>query len=195
MATTDLRLLRRDLAERSKWNLGYFVAGLIFWCFVLVVNLRFPLETARVYWLVGSFFIFPLAVVSSFALKADPFGKANSLGELVGYTHMSVIALTFPLVIAAFLYFPQGLLLVMAIAYCVDFYVMSWAFGTQLFGVHAASRTVLVTIVWFALPSLRLVAIPAIVALAYFLTVMLVPRLRRRWLSTQLLVSSDNRAA
>jgi hypothetical protein len=50
--------------------------------------------------------------------------------------------------------------LVMAIAYCVDFYVMTWAFGTPLFGVHAAVRTLVVTLIWFAWPQWRMVAMP-----------------------------------
>ena len=95
---------------------------------------------------------------------------------------MSAIALSLPLVMASFLYFPEAMLLVMAIAYCIDFYVMSWTFGTRIFGVHAAVRVLLVSIVWFALPSLRVIAIPAIVAAAYLVTVLLIPTVRGKWL-------------
>ena len=95
---------------------------------------------------------------------------------------MSVITLTFPVVIAAFVYMPEAMPLVMAIAYCVDFYVMTWAFGTPLFGVHAAVRTLVVTLIWFAWPQGRMVAIPVFVALVYLSTVALIPPLRRRWM-------------
>ena len=190
MTSAELQSLRIDLAQRGKWNLGYFVSGFIFWSFVLVVNFILPLETARIYWLVGSFFIFPMAVAASRVIQADPFCKGNELGELVGYTHMSVITMTFPLVIAAFVYFSNALLLVMAIAYCVDFYVMSWAFGSPLCGIHAAIRTIAVTVIWFALPNVRLTAIPAVVALAYLLTVVIAPSLRRQWLSKRAIVAA-----
>ena len=120
-----LSSLRVDAAKRGKWNVGYFAAGFVFWVYAAFIGITFDLHVARVYWLVGTFFIFPMAVAFSHLIGADPFTKENALGQLVGYTHMSVIALTFPLVIAAFFYKPEMLLLVMSIAYCIDFYVMT----------------------------------------------------------------------
>jgi hypothetical protein len=111
VTATDLRLLRMDLARRSRWNIGYFASGLVFWLYVAVTGSTLPLSVARVYWLVGTFLIFPLAVAISRLCRADPFCKGNDLGELVGYTHMSVNAMSFPIVVAAFVYLPQALLL------------------------------------------------------------------------------------
>ena len=182
MLETDLQALQLDLAKRSRWNIGYFCAGLIFWLYATVVGAYIPLELARIYWLVGSFFIFPIAVLMSRIIGADPFTKGNSLADLVGYTHMSVITMTFPIVIAAFLYFPYALVFVMAIAYCLDFYVMTWAFGSRIFGIHAALRMITVSIIWFGLPDWRTTVLPASVAFAYLVTVILLPVLRRRWL-------------
>ena len=180
-----MQRLRTELAQTSQWNIGYFISGFIFWSYVTVIGLLFPLTVARIWWLVGTFLIFPVAVSASRLLGADPFSKGNTLGELVGYTHMSVIGLTFPLVLAAFFFFPEALLLVMAIAYCVDFYVMTWAFGSRVFGLHAAFRTVVVTVIWFAFPEWRVFLIPVVVALAYLVTILAVPSLRRRWLKLQ----------
>jgi hypothetical protein len=187
---TDLRLLRIDLARRSRWNIGYFCSGLVFWLYVAAIGSTLPLDVARVYWLVGTFLIFPLAVVISLLWRADPFCKGNDLGELVAYTHMSVIAMSFPIVIAAFIYLPQALLLVMAISYCLDFYVMTWAFGSRLFGVHAALRTLAVTVIWFALPQWRASVLPWVVAVAYLVTVVLIPPLLRQWLKEQAAIQS-----
>jgi hypothetical protein len=183
MIDNNLQSLRVDLAERSFWNLGYFVAGLIFWLYVIAINIYFPLKAAKTYWLVGTFFIFPIAVLVSRLLGADPFSKGNHLGELVGYTHMSLITLTFPIVICAMVYFPEAMILILAIAYCLDFYVMTWAFGSPLFGIHAAARVVSVTVIWFALPDWREIVLPAAVAFAYLATVILIPILRRKWLA------------
>jgi len=182
MTHRELADLRTELAHRSKWNLGYFWSGFLFWVFVAATGSALPLSHARVYWLVGTFFIFPVAVAMSKLVGADPFGKGNALGELVGYTHMSVISLTFPLVLAAFVYLPEALLLVMAIAYCVDFYVMTWAFGHRIFGLHATMRVVAVTVIWFAVPSWRTTVLPAVVAFAYLGTALALPFLRARWL-------------
>ena len=186
MTDDNLQALRVDLAQRSFWNLGYFVAGLVFWLYVIATDVYFPLEVAKIYWLVGTFFIFPIAVLVSRLVGADPFSKGNRLGELVGYTHMSVIALTFPVVIFSLIYFPEAMILILAIAYCLDFYVMTWAFGSPLFGIHAAARVVIVTVIWFALPDWRKIALPAMVALAYLVTVILIPILRRKWLAMHL---------
>lgn len=183
MTGNNLQSLRVDFAKRSYWNLGYFVAGLVFWLYVTAINVYFPLNTAKIYWLVGTFFIFPIAVLVSRLLGADPFSKGNGLGELVGYTHISVIALTFPIVIFSMIYFPEAMLLILAIAYCLDFYVMSWAFGSPLFGIHAAARVVIVTVIWFARPDWRNIVLPATVAVAYLATVILIPVLRRKWLA------------
>jgi len=182
MTAFELLTLRTELAQRSRWNIGYFYSGFTFWVYVAVVGSILPLSNARLYWLVGTFFIFPVALAFSRALRADPFCKGNSLGDLVGYSHMSVIAFTLPLVILACIYFPEAMLLVMAICYCVDFYVMTWAFGSPLFALHAAIRTLLVSVVWFALPEWRVLAIPLIVAAAYLVTAVLIPPLNRRFL-------------
>jgi len=182
MTDNTLQPLRVDLAERSFWNLGYFVAGLIFWLYVTAINIYFPLEKAKFYWFVGTFFIFPIAVLVSRLLGADPFSKGNHLGELVGYTHMSLIALTFPIVIFSLIYFPEAMILILAVAYCLDFYVMTWAFDSPLFGIHAAARVIIVAIIWFAQPDWREILIPATVAFAYLVTVILIPILRRKWL-------------
>ena len=186
MTLTQLDAVRIDLAKRSFWNIGYFVAGSAFWVYVAAVAVLVPLDVARIYWLVGTFFIFPVAVAASRILGADPFTKGNALGEFVGYTHMSVITLTFPLVLVSFLYLPEAMVLVMAILYCVDFYVMTWAFGTRLFGLHAGSRVVTVTIIWFVLPNGRDIIIAAAVAIAYLVTVALIPPLRRKWLASNI---------
>jgi len=181
MAELDISKLRVDAAKHSNWNIGFFAAGLLFWIFVGITGNIFSLESARIYWLVGTFFIFPLAVLISKIFNADPFMKGNILGELVGYTHMSVITLSFPIVLVTLLYFPEALILVMAITYCLDFFVMSWAYDTPLFGIHAAFRTIVVTIIFFAVPSWRLSILPAFVAFCYLLTVILIPMLRKKW--------------
>lgn len=181
---TDLHSIRYELAKRSFWNIGYFVTGFIFWIYVMGIKLYFPLEVAKIYWLVGTFFIFPMAVLFSWLIGADPFSKGNVLGELVGNTHLSVITLTFPIVILSMVYFPEAMILIMAIAYCLDFYVMTWAFGSPLFGIHAAVRVLVVSIIWFALPVWREIMIPALVALAYLTTIVLIPFLRSKWLKS-----------
>lgn len=182
---TDLAFLRADLAERSMWNIGYFVAGCLLWLAIFAAGQLIPLEEARFVWIAATFFTLPVAVLTSKILKADPFCSDNALGNLVGYTHMSVIFLSLPIVVMLCLIDPEAQLLAMAILYCVDFYVMSWAFGSRLFGIHAAVRTLLVTAIWFAAPGLRLSLLPLSVAGLYLLTVIAIPLFRARWLAAQ----------
>ena len=179
MTELNIENLRMDAAKCGKWNIGFFSAGFLFWVYVGFIGRHFPLETARIYWIAGTFYIFPLAVLISKIFKADPFTKGNALGELVGYTHMSIIMLTFPVIIVTALYFPEALILIMAICYCLDFFVMTWVFGSWLFSIHATFRTAVVTIIFFAFPEWRLTTIPAIVALSYLITVILIPILKK----------------
>jgi hypothetical protein len=182
-SVTDLSLLRADLASRSQWNIGYFVAGCLLWLAIFVAGQVLPVQDARIFWIVATFFTLPIAVATSKIMKADPFCSDNALGNLVGYTHMSVIALSMPIVVVLCLVDPEAQILAMAILYCIDFYVMSWAFGSRLFGIHAAVRTVLVTAIWFAAPELRLSLLPLAVAAIYFFTVLAIPVFRRSWLA------------
>ena len=181
----DLHSLRVDLAERSKWNIGYFVAGCLLWLAIFAAGRLLPIDDARFVWIAATFFTLPVAVAASKAFNADPFCSSNVLGNLVGYTHMSVISLSLPIVIMLALINPEAQLLAMAILYCIDFYVMSWAFGSRLFGIHAAVRTALVTAIWFAAPELRLTVLPLVVAGLYLLTVPAILVLRRSWLAEQ----------
>jgi len=183
LSDADLHSLRLDLAERSMWNIGYFVAGCVLWLAIFAAGQMLPLDDARFVWIAATFFTLPVAVAASKAFKADPFCRDNPLGNLVGYTHMSVISLSLPVVIMLSLIDPEAQLLAMAILYCIDFYVMSWAFGSGLFGVHAAVRTALVTAIWFAAPQLRLSVLPLAVAGLYLLTVPAILVLRRSWLA------------
>lgn len=109
-----LDALRVRAAEASQWNIGYFVAGFLFWAYAAAVGQLLEIDDRRFALVAGTFFIFPLAAGVSKLLRADPFGKGNPLTELVGYTHMSVIALSFPLIIALAIHEPDALILAMA---------------------------------------------------------------------------------
>ncbi len=180
--TSNLPDLRTDLAIRSGWNIGFFAAGLLLWIAILVTNLTVPIETGRIIWIALTFGVLPVAVIISKLFRVDPFCNDNPLGQLVGYTHMSVVSLALPILVIAAIYDPHIQLLAMAILYSIDFYVMSWAFGSAIFGLHAASRTVAVTVVWVAFPTSRLTLIPILVAAFYLGTVILLPIMRRRWI-------------
>jgi hypothetical protein len=180
----DLVNLQIDLARRSKWNIGYFFSGLVFWLYVLVVYLNVPMSNAPVFWLVGTFFIFPIAILFSKLCNADPFTKGNKLADLVGYTHMSVITMSFPIVLVVFFKYPDALLLTMSIVYCIDFYVMSWAFGSKIFGITAGVRVFLTSCVWMLFPEQRDFVIPIIVLASYSIMVVLIPQKRMAWLKS-----------
>ncbi len=184
MDKTALNLsdLRMDLAIRSGWNIGFFVAGLLLWIAILITNLTVPVETGRILWIVLTFGVLPVAVLISKLVQVDPFCNDNPLGQLVGYTHMSVVSLALPILIITAIYNPHIQLLAMAILYSIDFYVISWAFGSAIFGLHAAARTVLVTVIWVAFPESRLTLIPISVAGFYLGTVILLPIARRKWI-------------
>jgi hypothetical protein len=181
----SLVALRIDLAKRSQWNIGYFVAGFLYWSFATIAGATQPLESAKVFWMVGGFTIFPTAVVLSYLLKADPFTRGNTLGSLIGLTHVSLIGLFIPLIIILFRFLPTALPLAMAIVFGASFPVFAWAFGDRMFLWHIIVRTAGATAMWFALPDLRATLIPAFVAMLYLVTAILIPSRRRAWLRSQ----------
>ena len=180
--TSNLLDLRVNLAIRSGWNIGFFVAGMLLWIGILITNLTVPIETGRMIWVALTFGVFPVAVLVSKLVQVDPFCNDNPLGQLVGYSHMSVVSLSVPIFVITAIYDPHIQLLAMAILLSIDFYVMSWAFGSAIFGLHAAARTVLVSVIWAVFPESRLTLIPIVVAAFYLGTVILLPIARRRWI-------------
>lgn len=178
----DLDALRVRAAKTSQWNIGYFVAGFLFWLYAAGAGYLLEIDDRRFALVAGTFFIFPVAVGASKLLGADPFGKGNPLTELVGYTHMSVITLSFPLIVAIAIHEPEALILAMAVLYCIDFFVMTWAFGTKLFALHAAGRVILSSGLWFVVPDTRAIVLPLSVAGFYLVSIAASLLLRRSWI-------------
>jgi uncharacterized protein DUF7010 len=79
----SLSALRVDLARRSKWNIGYLVAGLVYWSFAAVVGTILPMESAKVLWMIGGFTVFPMAIGFSYVLRSDPFSGYIALARRV----------------------------------------------------------------------------------------------------------------
>jgi len=178
----QLTALRIDLAKRSKWNIGYFGAGFLYWCFAAISGSLLPIETAKFYWMIGGFTIFPVAILLFRLVGSDPFTRGNALGNLIGLTHVSLIGLLMPLVIVCFIQFPQGLPLAAAICFGVSFPVFFWAFGGYIFLLHIIVRVAGATVLWFVLPDARYTVLPAFIAVMYFLTMLVIPRRREAWL-------------
>lgn len=176
-----LKELRLDLARKSKWNIGFYWSGLCFWIFVLIIGNTFPLDTAKFIWLIGGVFIVPVAIPFSRLCAAQPFPKNNSLADLVGQTHATVNVLGFPVIAVSLIFFPQVQILMMAIMYCVDFFVFTWAFGSKLFIRVAFFRVFGASVIWFLLPEFRLTLLPAFVALTYLGLVISIPIERKKW--------------
>ena len=133
LVVDSLSALRVDLARRSKWNVGYLVAGLVYWSFAAVVGTILPMESAKVLWMIGGFAVFPMAIGFSYALRSDPFCKGNPLGSVMGLAHGGMIGLSTPLLIALFRDHPMALPLCAAIVFGASFTVFFWAFGDPIF--------------------------------------------------------------
>jgi hypothetical protein len=182
----SLGALRVDLARRSKWNIGYLVAGLVYWSFAAVVGTTLPMESAKVLWMIGGFTVFPMAIGFSYVLRSDPFCKGNPLGSLMGLAHGGMIGFSTPLLIALFRDHPMALPLCAAIVFGASFTVFFWAFGDPIFLAHIVVRVAGVTAIWFAMPTYRFSVLPAFVAALYLITLLLLPRRRQRWLQLQI---------
>ena len=177
----SLKELRLDLARKSKWNIGFYWSGLVFWIFVLVIGNILSLSTAKFVWLIGGFFIVPIAIPFSRLFGAVAFPKNNSLADLAGQTHATVTMFGFPMVLVPLIFYPEAQILMMAILYCIDFYVFGWVFGSRIFVIGASVRVIGSTAIWFFLPEYRLTILPAFVALTYLALVIAIPIYRARW--------------
>ena len=131
----------------------------------------------------GSCAIFPLAVLLSRLLGSDPFSRGNTLGSLLALSHVSLIGLVIPLLIALFRDYPAGLPLVAGVFFGASFPVFFWAFGDALFLWHFIARSAGVIALWFALPDQRFSVLPAFVALVYLATAAVLPRRHGSWLA------------
>jgi hypothetical protein len=178
----SLKALRIDLAKRSKWNIGYFAAGFVYWCFAAITGTVLPVESAKIYWMIGGFTIFPMTIILSRFWGADPFTRGNTLGDLIRLTHGSLMGLLLPLVIICFLYLPQALPLAAAICFGASFPVFFWAFGDHIFLSHIIIGVAGAAVLWVALPSGRFSLLPAFVAVMYLVTAILLPGRRAAWL-------------
>jgi hypothetical protein len=177
--------MRIDLARRSKWNIGYFVAGFVYWSFATLVGMALPMESARVYWMIGGFTVFPMAIGFSRIMGSDPFTRGNPLGSLIGLAHGSLIGFLTPLLIVIFRDVPPVLPLAAAIFFGASFPVFFWAFGHPIFLGHIIVRVAGATAIWFIMPSYRYTVLPTFVALVYLVTMIPLASLRQRWLRTQ----------
>jgi hypothetical protein len=181
----SLRGLRIDLATRSQWNIGYLWAGFAYWCFAAVVGVALPIESAKVFWMIGGCALFPTALLLSRLLGADPFSAGNTLGSLIGVAHVSLIGISIPVLIAMFRDYPAGLLLAAGLFFGASFPVFFWAFGDRIFLAHFVLRVAGVVAIWFATPDYRNGALPAFVAMVYLGTALALPRRRAAWLRAQ----------
>jgi hypothetical protein len=187
----SLSSLRVDLARRSKWNIGYLVAGFVYWSFAAITGTMLPMASAKMLWMAGGFTIFPMAIGFSYALRSDPFCKGNPLGSLMGLAHGGMIVMSIPLLIALMRDNPTMLPLCAAILFGASFTVLSWAFGDPIFLAHIIVRVVGVTAIWFAMPAHRFSVLPASVAALYLMTFLLLPARRQRWMDIQSLALAD----
>jgi|SRR5690625_22613 len=173
--------LRADLTKKSQWNIGFYWAGLVYWIFILVVGIIFPLEIAKYLWLFGGFSIMPLAMLFSRFMNAEAFPKDNPLADLTGLTHAFVAMLGFPMLLVSLIFYPEAQILMMAILYCIDFYVFSWVFQSRIFTIVACVRVVAACLIWFLLPEFRVNLLPAFVASTYLFLVLRIPVERKKW--------------
>lgn len=173
---------RIDLAARMKWGAGFWLAGCGYWTYAAAIGAIYPFETAKLLWLFGSFAIAPLGFLASWAIGADAQARDNSLARLMTTAHLSAGAMSMPLMFAAFVAFPEALLLIMAICFGIDFFVMAWAYKSPFPAVHAVARTIAVSVIWFSAPGWRSTLLPSTVAFLYLATVIFMAYERPRWL-------------
>jgi hypothetical protein len=172
---TDLK--QQFLDERKRYSaaagggVSLPVAGAVYWAVIGVMG--FYLDPAD--WAyaaaIGSGLIFPLGLLLQGPFRS-PFMKAKS--PLSGVTMSAIIAinLLWPVHFVVIAVLPEAAPLSLAIGMTLHWPMIGWSYASRVCLIHALVRTAVVTLIWYALPDLRLTGIPFAVSALYVFAAM-----------------------
>jgi hypothetical protein len=151
------------------------VAGAIVWLVIGISGYLLPNYQATVVMLFGTGMIFPVALLIAKFRGEKLTDRVNPLSRLMGLSVLMVNllwAVHLPLLFGAPQFFPLSL----GIALGIHWIVYSWIIQHPVGLIHAIGRTGLIVGVWFAFPTLRMVAVPSAIVCVYLVTLVFLVR-------------------
>ena len=159
---------RRRYFIQSNGGIALPAAGALYWLALGVVGFWLKPGHWMLLAFVTSGLIFPLGLALQKPLKANLLVK-SPLSGLMGPA-LAAMMLSWPVTIAASGVDKSLAPLALAIGMSVHWPVIGWLFGSRVCLLHALSRAILATGIWYLFPSDRFTLIPLVVALLYGLT-------------------------
>lgn len=167
--TEQLGIQRQSYFIRTNGGIALPAAGLLYWLMLAVAG--YGLQPSQ--WMLLAFaasgLIFPLGLLLRKPLRADILAK-SPLASAIGPALLSMM-LSWPIIIVTSAVNPSLAPLTLAVGMGLHWPVIGWLFGSRVCMIHAISRVLLVTALWYLFPNDRFTLIPLMVAFLYGLTI------------------------
>lgn len=171
--TTNLEILKRDLARRSWRGLPNILAGVLLWATFGVLGIILPATPQRaLVYLYGAGALLPLGMLIAALLRIDLFAKGNPLALLGGYLGGLQI-LFIPLMLGAYFTTPQLVPWYLGVLVGAHFLPFAWLYDSRAYLFGALATTAAAALTGWLLPALPFVAPPFAVAAVLLLTALL----------------------
>ncbi|MHA6288759.1 DUF7010 family protein [Maricaulis sp. CAU 1757] len=163
---TELRQVQHQYLLDAGGGVSLPVAGAIYW--IVLAVLAGQMEVAQwAFWAAAlSGAIFPLGLLLQKPLRS-PFMKSKS--PLSGVVMLAIFGINalWPLHFLIMGAMPEATVLSLAIGMSLHWPLIGWAYGSRVCIIHGAARVIAATVLFFALPELRLEAVPLAMAALY----------------------------
>ena len=157
---------RQKFAVLTRGMISAPLAGAVYWSFLTAASLFLSGQA----WCIVAFFasgtIFPLALLLQKPTGSRMMVKDHPLGGAAGTAFVSVIV-SWAVTIPAFHTAPSLVPLALAIGMGLHLPAVGWSLGIRSYVVQPIARAAVAAVLWYALPVLRVTAIPLAVALFY----------------------------
>lgn len=169
--------MQRDFAETRLGVPSLPFAGVIVYSGIALGTLAVAPEHRNLLLFLGFWMIMPIGALLMKLRGEGSGGPHNPLFRLAVLARWMVLS-TWAIHIAVWIYAPDLFPLTVGIAFALHWVVMGWSMGNNVGLMHLGMRIVLVLAAWHAVPSNRVGAVSAVVAMSYFVSIVQLMRLR-----------------
>ncbi len=187
MAITSENLLRerRRYFTAANGGIALPVAGALYWIVLAALGTQMQGNDWGLSAAMLSGAIFPLGLLLQWPLKSH-FMKSKS--PVSGAVWAAVIAINFlwPVHVVIISAIPAAAPLTLAIGMTLHWPMIGWAYASRICYLHAVTRLLVVTVLWYGFPEMRFTVLPLAVAGLYLLAaggMMLEVKWAKAWLA------------
>lgn len=171
----SLQSLRYQFDQESNRAMSLPMAGAIVWAIIGVLGWVLEPYTALFAMLFLSGAIFPLGLLFAYFRNEKLLNTQNPLAKLIG-SCVLMVNLLWALHIPLIIYAPEFLPLSLGIGLGLHWVVYSWVVQHPVGVMHAVIRTLVLLVLWVALPEWRMIALPFAITAVYMLSLVQMQR-------------------